>query len=104
MRRNAIGTGSIERMLTLNSYNDVLCLTTGVRLFFSRHHSNLRSLITHSIMSAEVKQATSVIGNLSLSDVSTWDEHYDNPKAEIILVSNDKIGFRVDAWQFKKER
>jgi hypothetical protein len=55
-------------------------------------------------MSAEVEQATSVIGNLSLSDVSTWDEHYDDPKAEIILVSNDKIGFRVDAWHEKKER
>jgi hypothetical protein len=55
-------------------------------------------------MSAEVEQATSVIGNLALSDISSWDEHYDNPKAEIILVSSDKVGFRVDAWQFKKER
>jgi hypothetical protein len=55
-------------------------------------------------MSPEVEQATSVIGNLSLSDVSTWDEHYDNPQAKVILVSSDKVGFRVDAWQFKKER
>jgi hypothetical protein len=34
----------------------------------------------------------------------TWDDHYDNPKAEIILTSKDKIGFRVDAWQLKKQR
>jgi len=55
-------------------------------------------------MSAEVEQATSVIDDLSLSDITSWDEHYDNPQAGIILVSNDKVGFRVDAWQFKKER
>ena len=55
-------------------------------------------------MSAEVEEATSVIGDLSLSDITSWDEHYDNPKAEIILASNDKIGFRVDAWHFQKER
>jgi hypothetical protein len=55
-------------------------------------------------MSSEVEQATSAVGHLNLSDISPWDEHYDNPKAEIILVSNHKVGFRVDAWQFKKER
>jgi hypothetical protein len=33
-----------------------------------------------------------------------WDSHYDNPKAEIILISDDMIGFRVKAWQLKKQR
>jgi hypothetical protein len=33
-----------------------------------------------------------------------WDEQYDNPAAEIVLVSSDKVGFRVDAWFFKKKR
>jgi hypothetical protein len=34
----------------------------------------------------------------------TWDDHYDDPKAEVILIANDRIGFRVDAWQLKKQR
>lgn len=55
-------------------------------------------------MSSETDEARSVIGKLSLSHITSWDEHYDNPKADIILVSNDKVGFRVDAWHFKKER
>lgn len=45
-----------------------------------------------------------MLDTLSLSDVASWDDHYDNPEAEIILVSNDKVGFRVDAWHFQKER
>jgi len=46
----------------------------------------------------------SQLETLSLSDITSWDEHYDNPKAEIVLVSEDRVGFRVDAWQFKKHR
>jgi hypothetical protein len=44
------------------------------------------------------------ISTTSPSADVTWDDHYDNPKAEIILTSKDKIGFRVDAWQLKKQR
>jgi hypothetical protein len=33
-----------------------------------------------------------------------WDEQYDNPAAEIVLLSSDRVGFRVDAWFFKKKR
>jgi hypothetical protein len=33
-----------------------------------------------------------------------WDEQYDNPASEIVLVSSDRVGFRVDAWVFKKKR
>lgn len=26
-----------------------------------------------------------------------WDEHYDNPRSEIVLISEDRVAFRVDA-------
>jgi hypothetical protein len=37
-------------------------------------------------------------------DKITWDERYDNPASEIVLVSNDEVGFRVDCWLFKEHR
>jgi hypothetical protein len=40
---------------------------------------------------------------IDMSDI-TWDEHYDNPDAKIVLVSKDKVGFRVEAWYLKKRR
>ena len=46
----------------------------------------------------------SPMSTTSSSASVTWDDHYDNPKAEIILTSKNKIGFRVDAWQLKKQR
>jgi hypothetical protein len=55
-------------------------------------------------MSNGPKLSTSMLEMFSLSDITSWDDHYDNPKAEIILVSKDRIGFRVDAWHFQKER
>jgi hypothetical protein len=33
-----------------------------------------------------------------LVEVKTWDKHRHNPNAEVVLVSKDKIGFRVEAW------
>jgi len=33
-----------------------------------------------------------------------WSDQYDDPNAKIILISNDKVGFRVHAWTFKKKR
>jgi hypothetical protein len=39
----------------------------------------------------------------AMTDI-TWDEHYDNPDAKIILVSKDKVGFRIEAWYIKKKR
>jgi hypothetical protein len=46
---------------------------------------------------------TGVSTTLPLTNI-IWDDHCDNPRAEIILVSNDMIGFRVKAWQLKKKR
>jgi hypothetical protein len=40
---------------------------------------------------------------IDMSDI-TWDKHYDNPDAKIILVSKDRVGFRVEAWYLKKKR
>lgn len=81
-----------------------LCLTTAYVTFRSRDCVLALSTIISFTMSAEDEQATSEIKKLSLSDIASWDDYYDNPKAEIVLVSNDKIGFRADAWQFKKRR
>jgi hypothetical protein len=36
--------------------------------------------------------------------VKTWDEHRNNPTAEVVLVSRDRIGFRVEAWYISKQR
>ena len=33
-----------------------------------------------------------------------WDKYYDNPKADLIITSSDRVGFRVDAWTFAKKR
>ena len=38
------------------------------------------------------------------SDGITWDEFYDDPKADLILVSSDNVGFRVDARAFARKR
>jgi len=38
------------------------------------------------------------------TDTITWDEYHCSPRAEVILVSSDMIGFRVDAWYLKKKR
>ena len=37
-------------------------------------------------------------------EVKTWDKHRNNPMAEVVLVSRDKIGFRVEAWYIQKHR
>jgi hypothetical protein len=34
----------------------------------------------------------------------TWDEYHCSPRAELILVSKDMVGFRVDTWYMKKHR
>jgi hypothetical protein len=36
--------------------------------------------------------------------VKSWDTAHNNPKAEIVLVSDEGVGFRVDAWYFSQER
>jgi len=41
--------------------------------------------------------------NLDTADIE-WDDQYDNPDEKIVLVSNDNVGFRVDAWYFMKKR
>jgi hypothetical protein len=37
-------------------------------------------------------------------DVIIWDEHHCSPRAEVVLVSKDMVGFRVDAWFMKRKR
>ena len=39
----------------------------------------------------------------SLTDF-TFDEQHDDPKADVILVSTDNVGFRIHSWTFKKRR
>jgi hypothetical protein len=34
----------------------------------------------------------------------TWDEFHCSPRAELILVSKEMVGFRVDIWYMKKHR
>jgi hypothetical protein len=34
----------------------------------------------------------------------TWDEFHCNPRAEVVLVSKDMVGFRVDAFYMSKKR
>jgi hypothetical protein len=34
-------------------------------------------------------------------DVITWDDFHCSPRAEIVLVSKDMVGFRVDAWYMR---
>lgn len=36
--------------------------------------------------------------------IKHWDTQHNSPKAEIVLVSGDGIGFRVDAWYFSQKR
>lgn len=43
-------------------------------------------------------------GASQLVEVKTWDKHRHNPNAEVVLVSKDKIGFRVEAWYIEKHR
>lgn len=33
----------------------------------------------------------------------TWDEHYDSPKADLILISKVVVGFRVDSYLMAKK-
>jgi len=45
----------------------------------------------------------------TLSEVGTsgeivWDEYHCNPRAEVVLVSKDMVGFRVEAWYIRKKR
>lgn len=34
----------------------------------------------------------------------TWDEFYRSPRADVVLVSEDMVDFRVDSWYMKKKR
>lgn len=38
-----------------------------------------------------------------LADIK-WDEHYDNPKSDLILLSSDRVGFKVETWTLRKHR
>lgn len=32
------------------------------------------------------------------------DKHYDNPQSDLILISSDLVGLRVDSWAFAERR
>jgi hypothetical protein len=66
----------------------VYCVTRNETLHSLHSHHN-PSPIGISIME-------STIG------VKSWDSSHS--KAEIVLISNDGIGFRVDAWYFAQKR
>ena len=34
----------------------------------------------------------------------TFDEHHDDPNADVVRVSSDNVGFRTHSWVFKKKR
>ena len=55
---------------------------------------------------AQVGHAEEVeMGGISSGDdVIIWDEHHCSPRAEVVLVSKDMVGFRVDAWFMKRKR
>jgi len=36
--------------------------------------------------------------------VKSWDHAHNNPKAEVLLISSDGVGFRVDSWYFAQKR
>jgi hypothetical protein len=40
----------------------------------------------------------------SLDDNFTWDGLHNSPQAEVVLVSKDKVGFRVYAWYMRRKR
>jgi hypothetical protein len=53
---------------------------------------------------SEKKKEEDKEDNEDTQDEIKWDDRYDNPTSEIVLVSSDKVGFRIDAWIFKKQR
>jgi hypothetical protein len=56
---------------------------------------------------AEAEHSNEVeMGEISSTedDVIIWDEHHSSPRAEVVLVSKDMVGFRVDAWFMKRKR
>ena len=42
--------------------------------------------------------------NKSEDNSITWDEFYDDPNADLVLVSSDRVGFKVEARVFAKKR
>jgi hypothetical protein len=44
------------------------------------------------------------LGEVVTGGELVWDEYHCNPRAEVVLVSNDMVGFRVEAWYIKKKR
>ena len=33
-----------------------------------------------------------------------WDEHHNDPQADVVLVSEDDVTFRVNSWYIKQKR
>jgi len=34
----------------------------------------------------------------------SWDDRHNDPLADVVLVSRDKVSFRVSSWYFKQKR
>lgn len=43
------------------------------------------------------------IGLWFLMSENTWDDHYGSPAADLVLISKDKVGFKVDALAHEQE-
>lgn len=59
--------------------------------FYRPELTNLSNINHHFTMSLPV-------------GVKSWDHAHNNPKAEVLLVSSDGVGFRVDSWYFAQKR
>lgn len=74
------------------------------------HHHLLFLLSQHHIPSMPVQQKTTEPGQevestaKTVGDVVRWDDCHSSPRAEEVLVSEDMVGFRVDAWYLKMKR
>jgi hypothetical protein len=38
------------------------------------------------------------------SEEDRWDEHHNDPQADVVLVSEDDVSFRVNSWYIKQKR
>jgi hypothetical protein len=60
-------------------------------------------MVPDSVVPAQARRSDGPTDG-QLVEVKIWDKHRNNPMAEVVLVSKDKIGFRVEAWYIQKHR
>jgi hypothetical protein len=64
------------------------------------------STISISMETSQSQISTKIVDQVISGPLAgiTWDEFHCSPRAEVVLISQDMIGFRVDAWYLKKRR